>query len=168
MVSYSFWRQNQQLFSRKNNIDIPHKPIHKLHPMLKLPTLQNSTIISILKSNFLIMTNQPVFMKKNLSLSNKLENWLKRANYPEVSENEILKNVLHGYHTAYFSRANLQLSLERMQHFSSELESAATILKHFSIKFLQKFETVSFSVWKNPMKKHKIFFLGLIWSCTSE
>ena len=40
---------------------------------------------------------------------------------------EILKNVLHVYHAAYFSCANWQLTLTTMHHSSNEIQSAVTV-----------------------------------------
>ena len=50
-----------------------------------------------------------------------------RAKISEVSHREFLKEILQGYHAAYFSI--LQLSLKAIQHVSSELQSAAISLK---------------------------------------
>ena len=49
-----------------------------------------------------------------------------RAHSSELSDIDILKKFFHGYHAAYFSSANLQLSSKTMNHCSSEIESAAT------------------------------------------
>ena len=86
------------------------------------------------------MFNQLNFKKRSILLNN-LEKIIEP--YPaisfELSDNDILEKVLHGYHDAYFSCANFQLRLKTMQHSSTELQSAVTLQNQgFTIFFLQK------------------------------
>ena len=48
------------------------------------------------------------------------------ANNSEFSDIEILKKVLHGYHAAFLLCVNFQWSLNTMQQYSRELQSAVT------------------------------------------
>ena len=72
-----------------------------------------------------------------------------RANNSELSDIDFVKFVLHGNHAAFYSRANLPLSLKTNQHSSSEFQSAVIILKQvFTFKLTQKNKTENFSSWK--------------------
>ena len=62
-----------------------------------------------------------------------------RAYKIELSDIETLTKNLNSYHAAYFACVNLRLSLDRMQHFPSELQSAVTLPNQiFNINLLSK------------------------------
>ena len=72
------------------------------------------------------------------------------ANNSELSDMGVLKNVLHGYHAATLSRANLQISLKTIQHSSNEMQSAVAKLKQNSTNELfSKIWHENCSIFKN-------------------
>ena len=74
-------------------------------------------------------------------LSNQIEEIFEknRAKIPGLSDIEILKKVLYGYHAAYSSSASLQLSLKTMHYSFSKIQSAVILPKQvFKIKFTSK------------------------------
>ena len=84
---------------------------------------------------------QSTEFQKTFDLSKLIEELIEpcRAENSELSDIEILKKVLHGYHDANFSCAKLQSSLTAMQHSSNELQLAVTLPKKvFIINFSSK------------------------------
>ena len=66
--------------------------------------------------------------QKTFDLTEKFEESIEayRVEKSQLTDIEILKKVLHGYHAAYFSCANVQLSVKTMQLSSNDLPSALT------------------------------------------
>ena len=91
------------------------KEMLNLSLMLKIPLLQKF-MKQILQLKTL-MINQLNFKKvfRLISQSEKLIEPYGVDN-SEISDIEILKKVLHGYHAAYFSCATLDISQKTMQH----------------------------------------------------
>ena len=79
---------------------------------------------SILKPNLSVMIYQ-LNSEKFLTSSNKLMNYLNRTELITLKYRilKFWKTALHGYHAAELSCANLQLSLKKLQHSSSETPS---------------------------------------------
>ena len=109
-----FWLLNQLLFSPKSSFDIIQLQILNLPPMFKLPLLQIilKTILKLKMPKIIRLNFNKVWAHRK---SEELFEPPYGANKFELSDIQILKKDLHGYHAAYFSGANLHLSLETMQ-----------------------------------------------------
>ena len=97
--------------------------------MLKLPLLQRSE--NIISENQHINKDQSTEFQRKFNSIERIEERREpyQANNSELSDDEVVKKVLQGYHAAYFCCSILQLSPETLQHSSSELQSAITLLE---------------------------------------
>ena len=113
-MNYTFYTLNCPISFQIGNIGLNRKINHNLHLMLKIPLLQKLWKMSHLKLNLPKMINQ-LNCNKCFNLSKQIEeiNEPYQANTIALSDSEILKGVLQGYHAAYFSNTKLQFSLKK-------------------------------------------------------
>ena len=97
-----------------------------------------------------IKNDQPNKFQKPFEFIKRREELSKpnQVSYYEISDIEILRKFLNGYHATFCSCANLLVSLKAMQQSSSESQSAVTLLK------------CVFSVHYTPKRKHWKLFLS--------
>ena len=74
----------------------------------------------------MLMINQPIFIQRFdliKQIEEEIEPYRAIILNGQLTDIESLQNLLHGYHAACFSSANLRLSLKTTQHSSNELQS---------------------------------------------
>ena len=97
--------------------------------MLKLALLQRSE--NIVSENQHINKDQSTEFQKKFDSIEPIEERRRpyQANNSELSDDEVLKKILQGYHAANICCSTSQLSPDTLQHSSSDLQSAITVLE---------------------------------------